>query len=377
VSSLQLPRNQDINGAHQEGFGTRQVTIRNGRRESAATAFLDPARNRKNLTIVSGVLADKLILDGHRARGIELVGKDGRVRIDARKEVILSAGAIGSPTILMRSGIGPGEELQKHGIAVAHALDGVGRNLRDHVGAFVKFMSGTTIPYGFSPRAVPRLAWQSLRYLLTRQGFWASNVMESAGFLRSEPGLDRPDLQFMFLPGHRGPAGQFFAVGHGYSLTSVVLRPKSHGYVGLTGPAADAPPLIDPRFFSDEADLDLLLKGVKLARRILDTPAFEPYRGEEIWPGPDIVSDADLREAIKDAAMTVFHPTCTCAMGTGGGAVVDPELRVRGMDGLRVVDGSIMPKLVGGNTNAPIIMIGEKAADIILGKPPLPAAGGI
>ena len=164
-------------------------------------------------------------------------------------------------------------------------------------------------------RAGWTLAWQSLRYMLTRQGFWASNIMESAGFWKSEPHLERPDLQFMFLPGHRGPAGQFFAVGHGFSLTSVVLRPKSHGFVSLTGPAPDAAPHIDPRFFSAEEDLDLLLKGIKLARRILDTSAFDAYRGEEIWPGPGITQDSELREAIRDVAMTVFHPTCTCRMG--------------------------------------------------------------
>jgi choline dehydrogenase-like flavoprotein len=373
AEELQFKRSADFNGPQQEGFGKRQSTQRNGVRESTATAFHNPARKRRNLTIVSKALVDRVTFSGKRATGVEVVEQGWRRNIAARHEVILAAGTIASPMILMRSGVGPGLELARHGIAVTHDLPGVGRNLQDHLTVPVQHSSPTTIPYGVSWRTVPLWAWNIAKYALTRRGLLANSLLHAGGFIRSEPSLDRPDLQFILMPLNRTPNSPT-GLGHGYGLLTVLLRPKSRGEIRLTTIDPEAPPHIDPRFLSETADVELLLRGVKLSRRMLESHAWDAVRGPEIRPGPNVASDDALRGYIRESAATVFHPVGTCKMGNGEDAVVDPQLRVRGVDGLRVADASIMPTLIGGNTNAPVIMIAEKAADMIRGRPPMPAA---
>jgi choline dehydrogenase-like flavoprotein len=373
AASMQMPLTSDFNGAQQEGFGRRQSTHLNGRRVSTATAFLHPARDRKNLTVITNGLADRVTFTGRRATGVALrMGTQTRV-LNARREVIVCGGTVASPLILMRSGIGAGGELQRHGIDVVHDLPAVGRNFQDHVAAVVQHLSPTTIPYGISWRTLPWGAWNVMQYVLFRRGILANNLFHAGGFLRTQPTLDRPDIQFILMPAHRVPEGQT-GLGHGYGLVTVLLRPKSRGEVLLGDANPATAPRIEARFLSEPDDLELLLRGVNLSRRLLAAPAWDKVRGPEFRPGADVQSDDALREYIRKTCGTVFHPVGTCRMGRDADAVVDPELRVHGVDGLRVVDASIMPTLIGGNTNAPTIMIAEKAADMIRGRPPLPAA---
>ncbi len=364
AESLQYRRTDDFNGPEQDGFGLHQVTQKDGRRCSAAAAFLAPARGRRNLAVVTGGHVARVTFDGRRAVGVELAGGAAR-RIAARREVVLSAGAIGSPQILMLSGVGDGRALSGLGIPVVHALPSVGANLQDHVAARVEFDSPSTTPYGVSLRAMPGLAWNAVRYLADRRGFWSSNLVESGGFFRTDPALDRPDIQCSFVPGRRARDGRLLGWGHGFSLSAALLRPRSRGEVRLASPDPAAAPVIDPRFFSAEEDLATLLRGFKQVRRLMYASAFDPYRGAELHPGAGVDGDEALSDWIRRNAGTIFHPVGTCRMGSDAGAVVDPELRLRGVEGLRVADASIMPTIVGGNTNAPSIMIGEKAADMI------------
>jgi choline dehydrogenase len=373
TDSLQFPRTEDFNGRDQEGFGKRQVTIRGGRRESAATAFLRDASARNNLTIVCDALASHVVFEGRRAAGVEIVRQGKRRRMSARREVILSAGVFASPAILMRSGIGDGAELQHHGIDVVHHAPQVGRNLQDHISTPVQYSTPTTIPYGISWRTLPWLTWTIMNYALFRRGILANTGLQAGGFVRSKPGLDRPDIQFILMPAERTPDGRM-GIGHGYGLITILLRPKSSGTVKLSGPDPDLAPVIDPRFFSAADDLDDMLRGLRLARRILEAPAWERVRGAEIRPGPQVQSDEALKNYVGASSQTCFHPVGTCAMGKDAHDVVDAELRVRGVEGLRVVDAAIIPRMIGGNTNAPVIMIAEKAADMIRGRPPLVAA---
>jgi choline dehydrogenase-like flavoprotein len=373
AASMQMPLTSDFNGAQQEGFGRRQSTHLNGRRVSTATAFLRPARQRKNLTVIMNALTDRVIFTGRRATGVTLrIGTQTR-RLSARREVIVCGGTVASPTILMRSGIGPGAELQRHGIDIVHELPGVGRNLQDHIAAVVQHLSPTTIPYGISWRTLPWGAWNVVQYILFRRGILANNLFHAGGFIRTQPTLDRPDIQFILMPAHRVPEGQT-GLGHGYGLVTVLLRPKSRGEVLLGDADPATAPRIEARFLSEPDDLELLLRGLKLSRRVLAAPAWDKVRGPEFRPGADVQSDDALRDYIRKTCGTVFHPVGTCRMGRDADAVVDPELRVHGIEGLRVVDASIMPTLIGGNTNAPTIMIAEKAADMIRGRSPLPAA---
>lgn len=376
ADSLQLPRTEDFNGREQEGFGRRQVTIRAGRRESAATAFLRDARKRKNLTIVCNALVSHVVFEGRRAAGVEIMRAGERRTIHARREIILSAGAFASPAILMRSGIGDGADLQRRGIETLHHAPQVGRNLQDHISSPIQYSTPTTIPYGISWRTLPWMAATIMRYALFRRGLLGNTGLQAGGFVCSRPGLDRPDLQFMLMPAERTPDGRM-GIGHGYGLIALLLRPKSSGSVTLASPDPDAAPLIDPRFYSDPDDLDDMVRGLRLARRILEAPAWDKVRGSEIRPGPAAQSDDALKDYIRASSQTCFHPVGTCAMGRDAQHVVDAELRVRGVEALRVVDASVMPRVIGGNTNAPVIMIAEKAADMIRGRAPLPAMQGV
>jgi choline dehydrogenase-like flavoprotein len=365
ASSLQIPMRADFNGREQEGFGLRQVTQKNGYRVTTATAFLDPVRKRKNLTILTGAQTDRVVLKDGVATGVEVVMRSERRVLLARCEVILSAGAIASPLILMRSGIGPAAQLQRHGIAVVRDLPGVGENLQDHVAAGVKWSSKTSVPYGISLRALPGIAWGVIEYALFRRGVFTSNIMQAGGFVRTDPSLERPDIQYSFMPALRNARGGL-TLGHGYFLNAFLLRPRSRGTVRLGGADMSAVPVIDPKFFNEPEDIKVLLRGVKLARRILNAPAFDLHRGVELSPGAAVQSDEDMEKAIRQTAGTAYHPVGTCKMGSGADAVVDAQLRVHGMGRLRVADASIMPTIVGGNTNAPAIMIGEKVSDMIL-----------
>ena len=368
AESLQYRRNDDFNGVEQDGFGPHQVTQRNGRRCSAAAAFLAPARGRPNLDVLTGRAAAAVVFEGRRAAGVVLApGARGQAarRIPARREVVLAAGAIASPQLLMLSGVGGGAALSALGIPVVRDLPAVGRNLQDHAAARSDFDALGTAAYGLSARALPRMAWSVVEYALARRGFWASNLIEFCGFLRTDPAYDRPDVQLVFIPGQRGEDGRPFGWGHGFSITAVLLRPKSRGTVSLASADPADRPVIDPDFFSEPGDLEALTDGFRVARRIVRCPAFDRWRGRERHPGPEIDDSDALRDWVRRNAATIFHPVGTCRMGADPDSVVDPELRVRGVDGLRVIDASVMPAIVGGNTNAPTIMIAEKGADLI------------
>ncbi|MBI2993816.1 MAG: GMC family oxidoreductase N-terminal domain-containing protein [Gammaproteobacteria bacterium] len=369
--AMGYPYCEDFSGPNPEGFGPRQSNLRGGRRESTATSFLKPALGRPNLEVITDVLARRIIIENGRATGVE-IGQGGATRlISAKREIVISCGAFGSPQLLMLSGIGDGDALQKLGIVTRHHLPEVGGNLHDHVATTTMFRTKSTESYGLSWRALPRGIVNIFEYLLFRQGPLASNVYEAHALIRSLPELDQPDLQIVFIPAHRNPSGFPIPLGHGYGNNVVLLHPKSRGQVALASPDPHAAPLIDPNMLSAKEDIEPLLRGLRIARRILYAPAFERFNSIEISPGRDVTSDEDLRAYIRRSAVTVFHPCGTCRMGGDGKSVVDPELRVRGVNGLRVADASIFPKITGANINASVIMIAEKAADMILGHPAL------
>jgi choline dehydrogenase-like flavoprotein len=289
----------------------------------------------------------------------------------ASREVILCAGAIQSPQILLLSGIGPAAQLQASGITPVHDLPGVGRNFQDHLACPVLMTTTDSTSYGISARALPRGAWAVARYLLTRSGPFASNVFESVGFLKTLPDLDRPDVQFVFQPAARPRPNFPLPVGHGYAISPVSLYPKSRGTITLSSPDPHVAPAIDPALLSVAEDIQPLIRAIKLARRILAAPHFAHYRGTEVAPGLAVQSDADIAEFIRASSYTVHHQVGTCRMGEHPEAVVDSQLRLRGIAGLRVVDASVMPLIIGGNTNAVVVMIAEKAADMIRQRPAL------
>lgn len=359
---LQFPLNSDPNGARQEGFGLRQVNVANGRRVSSDTAFLRPARSRANLVVMTSAEVERIdVVDG-RARAVALA--DGR-RIVARREIVLAAGVIGSPVILMRSGLGPAGQLRAHGIEVVADLPSVGRNLHDHPSTQIIWRGATTESYGLSVRAFPRHALSGLRYLLTGRGIPGSNIFEAAGYVRSRPDLDQPDTQLVFCAAFRKPGGTI-GIGHGYSIGVVALHPRSRGSVGLSGPRAHDMPVIDPNLLDDEEDLRVLINGIDVARRLLAAPAFAGKGDREVFPGPQVDGVEALAAHVRRSVNTAFHPVGTCAMGPEG--VVAHDLKVRGIDGLRVADASVMPTITSGNTHAPVVMIAEKCADMMRGR---------
>jgi len=373
MKSLQFRHCDDFNGPNPEGYGLRQGAIRNGRRESGVTAFLKPASHRPNLTVMTDATVSRVVIENGRVTGVDIVVGNQARRIEARREVILSGGAVGSPQMLLLSGIGDGATLQKLGIAVQHHLPAVGENYHDHVAANVQMWTSNPQSYGISLKAFPRGAWNVLQYLLAREGPFASNVFESHAVLRSTAGLDRPDIQMVFQPARRNQNAFPLPLGHGFVLSIVLLYPKSRGRLTLASPDRRVTPLIDPRLLSVPEDFEPLVRGLKLARRIFATPAFAPYQAREFLPGSAVESDEAWKDYVRATAATVHHLAGSCRMGTGEDAVVTPELKVRGIEGLRVADASIFPKLMGGNTNAPVVMVAEKAADMILGHtPPAP-----
>lgn len=374
MHGLGYERNSDFNGPSSEGYGPRQGTILKGRRVSTATAYLRPARERSNLTILTHTRAAEIVLDGRRARGVRVLDGHGSRQIVASREVIVAGGAVLSPQLLMLSGIGDRQELSAAGIAVRHHLPGVGANYHDHPAVAVLMEMKNTESYGLSWRTVPRSIGNVLEYALFRSGPLSSNVFEATGFIRTQPELTRPDIQIVFQAARRNTNTFPFPLGHGYAISVVGLYPKSRGRVRLSSADPRAAPLVDPQLLSHPDDVALMLRGLKIGREISRAPSFAKYRAVEVQPGPAAQEDAALVAYIRRATITVHHPCGSCRMGPDEMSVVDEQLRVHGIEGLRVADASVFPRVVGGNTNAAVVMIAEKAADMIRGIPaPRPA----
>jgi choline dehydrogenase len=374
MRSLGFPACDDFNGPRPEGYGPRQGTIRNGRRDSTAVAYLRPARKRGNLEVLTNALVTRIVIENGRANGIEFQRGGAVQRLQARREIVLCAGAVQSPQVLMLSGVGDQAKLRSLGIEVKHALPGVGANYHDHLAAGILMEMTNSESYGISLKAAPRGVWALLEYALFRRGALASNVFEANAFVRSRQDLDRPDLQIVFQPARRNPGTFPFPLGHGFALSVVHLYPKSRGRVSLASPDPRTPPLVDPNLLGDPDDLAPTLQGLELSRRIIAAPSFSRYRAIEVQPGPAAQGAEALGEYVRRASYTVHHPVGSCRMGRDPDAVVDAQLRVHGIAGLRVADASVFPRVVGGNTNAAVVMVAEKASDMMLGiaaPPPL------
>ena len=363
-----LPYNPDFNGERQEGCGLYQVTQRRGRRSSAAVEYLRPAMARANLSVRTRAMATRILIERGRAVGVEYVEGDDRSRHGARAEaeVLVTAGAIGSPKLLLLSGIGPAGELRALGIDVVHDLPGVGRNLQDHIDVYV--INEFNGPYSYNKHTrLHRQLWAGIQYYAFGCGPVTSNLAEAGGFWYADPDARSPDVQFHFLPGSGLEAGVTQLCEHGCTLNSAFLRPQSRGTVRLAGADPSADPLIDPNYFAEAYDREMSIGGFRLAREIMAQPAFRPYLRTERLPGPEVRSDAEVLAYARQHGKTDYHPVGTCKMGVDEMAVVDLDLKLRGLERLRVCDSSIMPRLVSSNTNAPTLMIGEKAADLVRG----------
>jgi choline dehydrogenase-like flavoprotein len=364
-----IPRNEDFNGPTQDGCGFYQVTQKGGLRWSTATAYLRPAMERSNLTVVTSALVQRLRFEGRRVVGVEYLRRGAIETAEAAREVIVSGGSINSPHLLLLSGVGPADEIRRHGIPVVHDLPGVGQNLQDHLGTWVRYEITQPISlYGAPPEVLAAL---QAEFETTRQGVFTSNVAEAGAFLKTEPALARPNLQGFFLPYclTEAPTEAFQPYCHGISFAFYVTRPASRGRITLASADPLDQPLIDPDYLSDPRDLPQLVAGILRVRRMLGAKPLADVLGSELGPGANAQSDEELAAYVRDRASgTIFHPVGTCRMGVDAVAVVDPALTVRGLEGLRVVDASVMPTLIGGNTNAPTIMIAEKAAAMILGS---------
>jgi choline dehydrogenase len=363
-----MPMSNDFNGEQYEGFGPYQFTIANGRRCSTAVAYLHPAMNRHNLTVMTGADVIRVECEGKRAVGVTVDHKGQRTSVKAKREVIVSAGAFNTPQVLMLSGVGDPGELKTHGIDLVHALPGVGKNLQEHPDTAVLTASHYHGGIQLSVLGMLQVVGEGIEYYGAHLGKLRSSFTEAGGFLKTDPSLAIPDVQIHTLPLLFDDSGRDLKLmtHDGYSCHVYCMRPKSRGTVSLASANPAHAPIIDLNFFSHPDDMKTMIGGVRLVRKILAASAFDKYRKEEMHPGKDKVSDEALAQAIKDKIGLGYHPVGTCKMGKDDMAVVDAELRVHGIEGLRVVDASIMPTLVGSNTNAPTIMIAEKASDMIV-----------
>ena len=367
MQGLGFTPTHDFNGPTSEGYGPRQGTILNGRRVSTATAYLWPASHRTNLSIMTRTRALEILIENRRAVGVRVSSGSGPRSLAVRREVIVAAGAILSPQLLMLSGIGDEQELRAAGLSTKQRLPGVGANYHDHLAVAVLMEMKNSESYGISWRAAPRAVANLLEYALLRTGPLASNVFEATGFIRTQPQLTRPDVQVVFQAARRNRGTFPFPLGHGFAISSVGLCPQSRGRVRLASNDPLAAPLVDPQLFSHPDDVAMMLRGLRIGREVSRAPSFARYRAVEVQPGPGAHDDAALVDYIRRAAVTVHHPCGTCRMGKDALAVVDDELRVHGVEALRVADASVFPRVVGGNTNAAVVMVAEKAADMIRG----------
>jgi choline dehydrogenase len=368
AAEIGVPPNPDFNGATQEGAGYYQLTTRNGLRCSTAVAYLRPARRRANLTVETNARATRIIVEGRRATGLVYRQGDRETTVTARREVIVAAGSLQSPQLLQLSGIGPPALLQEHGLPVVHPLAGVGENLQDHLQIRVIFRCTKPITTNDTLKSWWRKMAMGARYVLTRTGPMAIGINQGGMFARTDPSLARPDVQFHLATLSSDMAGSPVHTFSGFTMSVCQLRPESRGFVRVKSADPLAAPAMQPCYLSTAHDRSIIVAGIRLARRLAATRALSPYIAGEYLPGAAATTDGDLLAFARNKGATIFHPAGTCRMGPAGDdmAVVDPELRVHGLDGLRVVDCSVMPTIVSGNTNAPVIMIAEKAADLIL-----------
>ncbi|EER59641.1 glucose-methanol-choline oxidoreductase [Acidovorax delafieldii 2AN] len=361
-----FPLNPDFNGATQEGVGLYQVTHKNGERHSVAKGYLTPHLNRPNLQVITGAQATRVLLQGRRAVGVEYRQGGQLHQVQAAREVLLSAGALLSPQLLMLSGIGPGAQLQRHGIAVQHDLPGVGQHLHDHPDVVqVMDAPGVHDLFGLSLPGMVNVVRGMLEWRRSRTGMLTTNFAEAGGFIRSDPGEPAPDLQLHFVVGKLLDHGRKTVLGHGYSSHVCLLQPRSRGTVALASNDPLQLPLVDPRFLSDPDDMARMVRGVRQMRTILSQSALARFGAKELAASAGARTDAQIEQFIRQQADTIYHPVGSCRMGPGPLDVVDAQLSVHGMQGLRVVDASIMPRIVSGNTNAPTVMIAEKAVDLL------------
>ncbi|MEM8916417.1 MAG: GMC family oxidoreductase N-terminal domain-containing protein, partial [Pseudomonadota bacterium] len=359
-----MPYNPDFNGQIQAGVGYYQLTQKAVRRSSTATAFLKPVEDRPNLTVMTDCQVTRVTVERGRATGVEVWHRGQKVAHRADREVLVTSGAIGSPRLLMLSGIGPADHLRSVGVEPVHDLPGVGRNLQDHIDLCA--LSECTGPHSYDGvDRWDRSALAGLQYLLFKSGPVTASLFETGGFWYGDEGARSPDIQFHFGQGSGIEKGIATVDGWGVTLNSAFMRPRSRGSVTLASNDPAAAPLIDPNYWAEPYDLEMSLKGLEMAREILRQPALEPFVRKEVLPGPGVTSRSDLFDYACRMAKTDHHPVGTCKMGIGPEAVVSPELKVHGLDGLRVCDSSIMPTINSSNTNAPTIMIGEKASDLV------------
>jgi choline dehydrogenase len=364
------PLTSDVNGEQQEGFGRIDRTTKNGRRWSAARAYLRPAMNRPGLVIQTEALVHRILLDKGRAVGVEYSVRGEKRQVQADAEVIVSGGAINSPQILLLSGIGAAADLHAAGVEPVHDLPGVGAHLNDHPDIVVQHRCLQPVSLYKINRGAGKLL-TGLRWFIRHDGLAASNHFEAGGFIRSRPGIDFPDLQLTFMPLAIQPGTINDTGTHSYQVHIDLLRPRSLGRVKIRSADPAAPPSLLFNYLKDPQDRQDLRTSVRLTREILAQSALAPFRGEELSPGANIQADADIDAFVRKGVETCYHPVGTCRMGAGADCVVDEQCRVRGLEGLRVVDASVMPAIVSGNTNAPTIMIAERASDLIRGKTPL------
>ena len=363
-------RTEDPNGFQQEGFGPMDMTVRKGVRSSTSNAYLKPAISRHNLHVSAGTIVSRILFEDGRAVGVEYKQGSNVYRVNVRRDVILSGGPIASPQLLMLSGVGDQKELSDIGIDVVHHLPGVGKNLQDHLELYVQQECTQPISLYSSLNPMAK-AMIGIRWILTRGGLGATNHFESGAFIRSREGIAWPDIQYHFLPAAMSYDGNSVAEGHGFQAHVGPMRSKSRGRVWLTSSEVYDDPKILFNYMSQEEDWQEMRQSVRLTREIFTQKSFDPYRGKELAPGDDVQSDDQIDAFVRETVQSAYHPCGTCRMGVGTDAVVDPQTKVHGVEGLRVVDSSIMPTITTGNLNAPTIMIAEKAADMILEHPAL------